>query len=202
MVTSKTRRNDRRNRTPSASPVVDGLMAAEAQEVLRQLLGRYPHLGAEADEIAKALLRAVSFESVARVVEKTFDDLDWDDAPKAPTPWSYQEPVETAWGALQQTLDRFLQNLKRHVDLGLETEALEICKGILLGLYRLRDQESSHDLLSHAADFLDEAAGQVCDTWRAARRGPNGKRRRRDRPEFPEAFARRYLRDWEDRVID
>jgi len=29
--------------------------------------------------------------------------------------------------------------MKRHIELGLEAEALEICKGMVLGLYRLSD---------------------------------------------------------------
>jgi hypothetical protein len=188
----------RRAPAPHPSAIVESLRPVEAQHVLHQMLSRHPELAAEADDIATALLRAVTFEAVAESVEKIFRNLDWDDAPRKSTPWSDQEPVETAWAALEHALVPFRKNLKRYVDLGLEGEALEVCKGVLLGLYRLRERENTHELLAHAADFLLEAAEVVLSTWSAPAQVPSGKRRRRKRPDFPEVFARRYLREWQD----
>lgn len=38
---------------------------------------------------------------------------------------------------LEETLEPFVEDMKRLLDLGLEAEALEICKGVVLGCYRL-----------------------------------------------------------------
>jgi len=45
-----------------------------------------------------------------------------------------------------------LDDLKRHIELGLEAEALEICKGMVLGLYRLNERVRG-DVLGWAPDF-------------------------------------------------
>lgn len=42
--------------------------------------------------------------------------------------------VDAAWEVLDATVQPFVEDLKRHGELGLEAEALEICKGALLGL--------------------------------------------------------------------
>jgi hypothetical protein len=40
------------------------------------------------------------------------------------------EPSEAAWEILEETVEPVLDDMKRH---GLEAEALEICKGMVLG---------------------------------------------------------------------
>jgi hypothetical protein len=194
-------RTRQRPAAPPPSAVVGSLKPVEAQQVLHQMLSRRPELVAEADEAATALLRAVTFQAVADAVQRVFSNLDWDDAPRKSTPWRDEEPVETVWATLDLTLNRFINDLKRYVDLGLEPEALEVCKGLLLGLYRLRECANTHELLAHAPDFLPEAAEAVLSAWEAPVRAPDGRRRRRKRPDFPDVFARRYLQEWHGIVV-
>jgi len=74
----------------------------------------------------------------------------------------------------------------------LESEALEICKGVVLGLYRVG--HGNGDLLEWAQEFPFEAAAEAVETWRAARRPKASSRR--SRPAFPYDFLERCAPQW------
>ena len=57
-----------------------------------------------------------------------------------------------------------MEDMKRHLGLGLDNEAFEICKGIVLGLYASRDA-TGDEFLGWASDFPDEAAGDAVTDW-------------------------------------
>lgn len=69
----------------------------------------------------------------------------------------YTSPTEAAWELLQEAVDPFLADMKRQMELGLEREALEVCKGVVLGLYRIRNTRGD-EFLGWAEDFPAEAA--------------------------------------------
>lgn len=195
-----------RRRNPASIPTVtflERLQPWESHHVLRELVGARPELAPLAEEIARALLKEVSCEHVAQEVEDSVRSLDIEDLDSGPTPFGYTEPAEAAWEALDATVQPFVEDLKRHIDLALEAEALEICKGILLGLYRLRDDES-HDVLGQAPDFPDEAAGEALAAWRRTQRMTGGKKSRRQRLDFPWDFVSGSIPAWRglvDRVL-
>jgi hypothetical protein len=99
---------------------------------------------------------------------------------------------------LQEAVDPFLSDLKRQMKLGLEMEALEICKGILLGLYRIRDTRSD-ELLGWAEDFPAEAAADAVRVLAGGKQqvasGP-----RRARPHLGEEFVDKHLPEWSDLI--
>lgn len=167
--------------------------------MLLDLVRTHPEVAPLAANITWVLLKDVSYEHVADDVEHAILDLDLDDLDCGPTPLGYTEPVDAAWEVLDARIKPFLANLKRYVELGLEVEALEICKGILLGLYRLRDADN-HDILAHVPDFPVEAAGDAVVTWRRTQRTMDGRRRRRRRPAFPAAFVRSKIPQWKSLV--
>lgn len=161
---------------------MEHLQPAEAQQVLRTLLAARPDIMPVAEKIAGSLLADVSCEQVADNVEEALLSLDFDDVHAGPTEFGYTEPDEGAWEALEEAVRPFHEDLKRHIELALEAEALEICKGILLGLYRVRERRS-HDVLAYAEDFPEEAAGNALDTWQRTGLTKGAKKRRR--PDFP-----------------
>ena len=101
-----------RTRSPKPGSVLERLEADEARAVRHRLLAAHPDLRTEAERAARSLLSQVSFESGANDVERALRSL---------------------------ALDPFLADMKRQMELGLRREALEICKGVVLGLYRIRD---------------------------------------------------------------
>jgi hypothetical protein len=140
--------------------VLDRLNPGEAATVLRRLLAAHPDLVAEAEQIAISLLGEVSFESVAEEVEYAVRSVDLDDlnTRAGSHAWGYTEPSEAAWELLEEAVAPFLEDMQRQIELGLETEALEICKGVVLGLYRLRKETKGDGLIGWAEDFPAETA--------------------------------------------
>ncbi len=179
--------------------LLESLKPEEAQTVLGRLLAIRAGLRAEAERIARSVLAGVSFEAVADQVEEAVRDLDLDDlrGRSGSHAWGYVEPTEAAWEILEEAVAPFLEDMKRQIGLGLETEALEICKGIVLGLYRLRESKSD-ELLGWAPDFPEEAAGDAIEAWRTAGRSRKGGARTsgRKRQTFPSAFVRESVPEW------
>lgn len=146
--------------------VVDRLKPEEAETVLHRLLAAHPELRAEAEQTARSLMGEVSFESIAEEVEDAVGALDLDDlnSRAGRHEWGYTEPTEAAWELLEKAVGPFLEDMKRQMELGLATEALEICKGVVLRLYRLRDRKEDA-FLGWASDFPEEAAADPVSAW-------------------------------------
>jgi hypothetical protein len=105
-------------------------------------------------------------------VEDALRALDYDalNARAGSHEWGYMEPSEAAWEIMEETLEPFVNDLKRHLELGLETEAKEICQGLVLGCYRLSERKEG-DVLGWAPDFPAEAAGDALEIWRRGSEG-------------------------------
>ncbi len=189
--------------TRRKASVLERLKAEEARDVLRRLLAAHPDLGAEAETIARSHLGEVTFETVADEVEEAMCALDLDDlnGRAGRHEWGYVEPTEAAWEILGEAVEPFVADIKRRIELGLEADALEICKGVVLGLHRVKHDKGG-DLAEWAPDFPAEAAGDAIATWRTGDRPKKaaGAGPRRNRPAFPQDFADRFVPEWRDMI--
>jgi hypothetical protein len=163
---------------------LDVLTGDEAQIVLKDLLSSRPDLISDARRAANALLATVSFADVAANVFGALQALDLDDLDAGPHPGGYVEPSEAAWSVIEKVVTPCFHDLERRVKLRHEDEALEVCKGVVLGLYRA--EHRGFELLEYAEDSPSELAGQAVDIWR---------RRRRDCT-FPRNFVEKYTPNW------
>ena len=189
-MTSKDKTENRAPREGTLCPLLDRLKPGEAATVFRRLLKAHPDLSSEADEIARSLLRQLEYEDVAAEIEDEIRALDYEDlnARAGSHEWGYVEPSEAAWEILEETVEPVLDDMKRHIELGLEAEALEICKGMGLGLYRLSEREGG-DVLGWAPDFPAEAAGNALEFWHAGAGVPKSREvRQKTRPPLPQDF--------------
>lgn len=145
--------------------VLARLKAEESASVLRSLLERHPDLLAEAEAMASAAVTEVDADAIAEDVEQAVLDLDIDDlgTRAGRKSWGYVEPTEAAWELLGEAVDPFLEEMKRHVELGFEVAATAACAGIVLGLYRCR-RKNSDQVLGWAEDFPAETAGHAVAT--------------------------------------
>jgi hypothetical protein len=184
----------------SKTPVLDRLDSAEAAGVLRQLLAAHPELGSEAEQIAKSLLQAESFESIAEEIEQSMLALDIDDlnARAGAHEWGYVEPGDAADEILEETIEPFIADIERRVALGLEDAALQLCQGVVLGLYRVK-RSNGGELAQWAPDFMGEAAGEAINTWLSGSRAGTAvaSTAKRARPSFPHGFAERFVPEWQ-----
>ena len=168
---------------------VERLKPEEATAVLRHLLEVHPELAGETEEIARALLQQVDYEDVAAEIEDEIRALDFKDlnARAGRHEWGYVEPAQAAWEILEEALEPFHEDMKRHLRLGLETEALEICKGLVLGCYRLSERAGG-DVLGWAPDFPAEAVGHALEVWYSGSDDPQNRKGRKKRPPLPADF--------------
>jgi len=140
--------------------------------------------------MARSLLHQVDYQEIAAEIEDEIRALDYEDlnARAGSHEWGYVEPSEAAVEILEETLEPFVEDLKRHLELGLEAEALEICKGLVLGCYRLSEREGG-EVLGWAPDFPGEAAGNALEVWYTGAGDPkNRKRGGRKRPSLAPDF--------------
>ena len=75
-------------------------------------------------------------------------------------------------------MEPFREDMKRHLELGLEAEALKICKGLVLSCYRLSERAGG-DVLGWAPDFPGEAAGKALEGWYSGTDYPKSREVRR-----------------------
>jgi hypothetical protein len=159
----------RSKKRPSAT---DKLRPDEAAELLRALLARHPELAKEAGSMAEEMVTRVSAQDVADAVEEAILALDIDALGDRAGEHSdgYTEPTEAAWQLLQEAIDPFVDDLRRRIALGAGHAAVTTCRGIVVGLYRVRGKNRDA-VLGWAEDFPAEAAAQTVAILRAAGRG-------------------------------
>jgi hypothetical protein len=186
--------------------VLDNLNAEEAQDVLHRLLATHTSLNKEADGIARSLLGEVNFEEVADELQEAVSALDIDDlnARAGDFEGGYIEPADAAWEILEEAVEPFTADIKRRIKLGLEADALEVCKGTVLGLYRVA-RSGGGPVAEWAPDFPAEAAGNAIATWLGPGKGkrPDGsgpKRKERKRPPFPREFVEKKVPEWAEMI--
>jgi hypothetical protein len=186
-------------RTAKQSSTLERLEVGEALSLLHRLLSAHPDLRPEAEQMARALLGEIDFEAVADEVEDGLRALDLDDLDgrAGRHRGGYTDPTEAAWDLLQEVVDPFLANMKRQMELGLAAEALETCKGILLGLYRIRGLKGD-EFLGWAPDFPEEAAAQAVSGL-AGRDAPKATRAAA-RPRLDGAFLDKNLPEWRELI--
>lgn len=204
-MTTKRVRDPRAGRglRESKTPVLDRLDSAEAAGVLRRLLAAHPELASEAEQIAVSSLQGEGFESIAEEIEQSMLALDIDDlnARAGRHEWGYVEPGEAAGEILEETIEPFIADIERRVALGLDDAALQLCQGVVLGLYRVKRSKGG-DLAQWAPDFMAEAAGDAINTWLTGSRAgiAAGSTAKRARPSFTHGFVERFVPEWQDMI--
>jgi len=143
------------------SDVLAHLNSSEAAAVLGTLLERHKNLHAEAETIATELVASPSIDDIADDVLDAVTSLDIDDLNNraGPSRYGYTEPSEAAYELLEESIEDFLSDIKRRMQLGLTDAAIAICCGLVKGLNKAKNVDS--DVLNWEPDFPEEEAGQA-----------------------------------------
>jgi len=104
-------------------------------------------------------------------------DLDELNSRAGKTRLGYVGPGEAAYEILHEAIDPIIDQMQRHLELGLGKEALETCKGLVLGLYDVRDKKND-GCLGWAPDFAEQTAEEVLKKWSEGIRGKGTRGRR------------------------
>jgi hypothetical protein len=195
-ATKKQAKGGRRKRATKAD-VLDRLSPEEASDVLRELLDTNCSLRPTATEIATRRITDVNAKRIAQQVSGALLALNIFsfDGRAGRQPWGYVEPTEAAWEILGETVQPFIEDAIRLAELGHEDAAMTACRGVLLGLYAVRDK-GADDLLGYAPDFPDETAAHALDKFRSALGRRPGKA-----DKLREIVSGMDEWDWLDRVI-
>ena len=158
-------------KTAQRSSPLHQLKDGEAAALFRSLLTKHPELSAEAETLAASVIRDVAMEDIARATEDAVRALDLDDlnSRAGSHAYGYVEPTEAAWELIEEAVMPLIEDIRRRLDAGQPDAALATCAGIVLGLYRVR-QDANDGCLGWAPDAPAEMAGEAVCTLRKALR--------------------------------
>jgi len=110
--------------------------------------------------------------------------------------WPYVDASTAALDLLGSAADSYLEDLRFRLERGQDGRALHVCEGILLGLYRLRNDRSTEALRLAGDAVLPSLARQAHGAFVSLPRG-RGRLTPRRRPwRVPKAFITRHLTEW------
>ncbi len=178
---------------------LDRLTGDEAATVLRFFLERHPKLTKEVEALAKSVLGDVSIEDIADQVEDAVGALDLDDlnSRAGRHRYGYVEPSQGAVDLVDEAVMPFIKDIKRRAEAGQHAAALNTCAGVVLGLYRLRDNDRD-EFLGWAPDAPDEMAGEAVVTLRKALRATKTPRGAHQPSASLPAVVRETAPEWAD----
>jgi hypothetical protein len=161
----------------------------EALEILRQLAKTDNDLKAKVIKLAEDLFRDVDIDQTCEDVFYALDEIDvhelWDRA--GPKRDGYTSPGDMSFEMFEETLEPFLQEMKRSVDLKMLREATVQCMGILKGIYKY-EEHSESEFKDWAADVPGETFWYILREW-----GKN--RNRKDKAEM-KGFIKNEFPKW------
>ncbi len=172
------------------------LGAEDGKRVLLALVARHPELVADVVELIEEVLGSTSFEHVADTVLEGIANLELVDMGKRSgrPPLGLVGPGEAAGEMVAEVIEPFLDRIERCAAMGLHEAALEVCRGVLLGLYRAERCDQS-EVVAWIAGGLSEFA----DAPIAALDEPRGRRAGSGRSPVPKGlaqFAKAHLPEW------
>jgi hypothetical protein len=180
--------------------VIEKLRPEEAQSVLCRLLDLRPDLRPELERIAGEMLGRVSFAEIADGVALALRSITMDQMRDRAGRHAggYTEPREAALRLMEEAVQPFLDDMLRRRALGRDTEAQEICQGIVLGLYRMRGKMQSHEVLQWVTDFPSGHAWWVFKVWSEETTKGHGRERTVTRQRWlPREFVATFIPEWD-----
>ena len=140
--------------------------AAEKASILTQLLDGDPTLGKHAEDIARRMLASVDIATVSHLIVEAILELDTEDLANraGPRRHGYTEPTDAAWQLLEETIEPWIEDLRRRAGLGLHEAAANLAKALTRALETADERADGTDdclLREWAPDFPSEAASWV-----------------------------------------
>lgn len=146
-------------RVSDTDSVLTALHPEESAVVLALLASEHSELAEEVAELARVLLDEVDYLEAAEQVEDLIRGIDQDvlyDG-SGRTARGYVDPADVTWENLSEQIEPFLDDIRRRASIGLEDAALEFCKGVVVGLYRV-EYGPFCDARDHVPDWTPETA--------------------------------------------
>lgn len=147
-------------------PVLMSCTATEKASVLTVLLDDDPTLAEHAEDVARRMLSSVDIDTVSDLIVEAILGLDTEDlATRAgPRRDGYIEPTDAAWQLLEETIEPWIEDLRRRARLGLHQAAADLATALTQALETAAERSDGIDdclLRQWAPDFPVEAASGV-----------------------------------------
>lgn len=141
------------------SPVLAAATPHEKNTVIERLLAAHPELVEEAEDLVSALMLSTTAGEIADEVAGQLGALGIEElagrAGRVPGR-GYVHETDAAWELLEEALEPFLADMRRHAELGFVESAASIAAGILAGLGRLH-RAPDGQLIAFAGDDAIDA---------------------------------------------
>jgi hypothetical protein len=148
--------------------LLEQISGEEALKILRILSAQDQDIENRIEELAKNTLKDVDLEEVS---EEVFFDLDiidvhglWDQS-GARSDGEYISTEEMAYEMIENEIKPHISNFIRLHKVGLKSESISYCMGLLKGIY-LYSNESSSEFKDWAADIPEEFFRQILEEWK------------------------------------
>ena len=147
--------------------LLQGLSSDEASRVLLALLEADPDLMKKAYDIALKVVGDVDADKIMNDVFCKLDSLELDalSGRSGRTRHGYVEPTDAAWEIFEETLDPFIDEMKKNQQRALPAAAKTYCIGIVKGLMAY-EEDSRSDFAEWVTDAPGEYIHTVVDEWK------------------------------------
>lgn len=147
--------------------IIAQLSPGDALSILQSLANSDEELARRIAEMAIAQLSQVDPEEVASALYDGLNALEveevWDRAGE--TRYGYVDPSEAAFQMIDEVIEPLLEELSKYQKLGLNTQANEMCMGLLLGFYQF-EHEATSEFKNWAVDAPISFAETVVEAWK------------------------------------
>ncbi len=147
--------------------ILEQISPGDALAILKILANDDKSIQNKIEQLAKKYLSAINVEDISDDVYSELDCLNVDDLwdSSGETSYGYIEPHERASEMIEESIEPYLDELKKYRNIPMPNEEKIYCMGILKGLYKYK-KEASGEFYDWATDMPMEVFASVLDDWR------------------------------------
>ncbi|HUD44547.1 MAG TPA: hypothetical protein VMR41_03335 [Patescibacteria group bacterium] len=161
------------SRSKNIKQILNNINADSALEILKKLADEDINISEKIEELALGYLTEVNPDSIA---ENIFNDLNsleveevWDNS--GSTRDGYIAPYELASEMFEETLETYLEELRKYQKLSMNKEAKLTCMGILKGLYMFK-KKATTEFKGYVEDDPYTNFTEVFEEWAEMNKDP------------------------------
>jgi hypothetical protein len=146
--------------------VLNNISADSALEILKKLADEDENISKRIEKLAPEYITKVDPDSIAESIFLDLSSLDieevWDNS--GSTRYGYVEPYELASEMFEETLQTYIDDLKKYQKFSMDEESKLTCMGILKGIYMFK-KEATTEFKNYVEDDPYNNFIDIFDDW-------------------------------------